>query len=98
MLLRPLLTSLLLLLFCSGCAAEESRAEPWAEVGIFFGGQVQRVKRAVVPADGRLTFGFRVHFPEGSVKEVRGKEVHYEVVRPGPMSDDCPMLLLTQDQ
>lgn len=76
--------SLLLALFGSGCEGEAPLAEPSAEIGIFFGGQVQRVKKVEVPAVRPPKIGFRVIFPEDASPAQRSEPIKYEVVRPGP--------------
>ena len=67
-----------------GCSPHEESAQPYAEVGVFFGGQMQHVKLVEVPPVRAPNVGFRVHFPPGVPAELLAQEITYEVVRPGP--------------
>lgn len=80
----PLGFMLLLGVCAFGCHAEGAAAEPIVEVGIFFGGQVQRVKKVEVPPVHPPKIGFRVVFPEGVPPESRSGVIEFEIVRPGP--------------
>lgn len=76
--------SLLLSVLTTQCRFDDAPQEPLVEVGVFFGGQVQRVKKVEVPAVRPPKIGFRVDFPEGVPEELRKQVIEFEVVRPGP--------------
>lgn len=67
-----------------GCQSDPGPALPSAEVGVFFGGQVQRVKRVEVQKVRPPKIGFRIVFPEDALPEHLNSPIDYEVVRPGP--------------
>lgn len=67
-----------------GCRAEPEMGAPRAEVGVFFGGQMQRVRRVEVPPVRPPKIGFRVEVPEGASAEFSQTPISYEIVRPGP--------------
>jgi hypothetical protein len=77
--------ALLVVPFLLGCAHEEESVGPTAEIGIFFGGQMQRAQRIEIPVVRPPKVGFRVHFPASKEGAARASgEIVYEVVRPGP--------------
>lgn len=59
---------------------------PEAEIGLFYGGQVQRLKSFELSTVNPPKFGFRVVFPQEQEPEgvSANRRVSYEVVRPGP--------------
>lgn len=74
-------------LFLSGatsCRGEVISPEPSAEIGVFFGGQVQRLTKVEIPPVRAPKIGFRVIFPESATAVQRSQPIQYEVVRPGP--------------
>lgn len=72
----------LILLFASGsgCEKDDPADRPRAEIGIFYGGQVQLAQEVEVSNVAPPKLGFRVHL--GKAKP--GGEVRFELVRPGP--------------
>lgn len=75
-----------LFVLCVACDPGSSAEFPAGEVGIFYGGQVQRLQRIELPAVNPPEFGFRVHFPDAEAVENEGPwEVQWQVVRPGPL-------------
>lgn len=71
-------------LLVTGCGGEDASSEPIVEVGIFFGGQVQHVKKVEVPPVRPPKIGFRVDFPKDVPEMLRSETIEFEVVRPGP--------------
>lgn len=67
------------------CAEEQRSFEPIVEVGVFFGGQMQRLRRVEVPAVRRPKIGFRVRFPAEAPARAFDEPIEYQVVRPGPV-------------
>src|SRR5690606_16371829 len=79
--------SLLLgLLVCLlACQREPEFKIPQAEVGIFYGGQIQRVTSIEMSSITPAHFGFRVTFPASDDEEKPLlREISYEIVKPGP--------------
>ncbi len=54
---------------------------PQVLIGVFFGGQVQQLKRVEVDRSRPPTVGFRVHLPQDRGTAL---QLTYEVVAPGP--------------
>lgn len=68
-----------------GCEDSQDVALPEAEIGIFYGGQVQRLKSFELSTVQPPKFGFRVTFPASGTEPASPvRRVRYEVVRPGP--------------
>jgi hypothetical protein len=67
-----------------GCATHEPSPTPTAEVGVFFGGQVQKLSRVEVSTVKPPKIGFRVEFPGRADDGDARPEISYELVRPGP--------------
>lgn len=63
-----------------GCEKNDSAGRPRAEIGIFYGGQVQLAEQVEVSKVSQPKLGFRVHLGEAKPKG----EVRFELVRPGP--------------
>lgn len=63
-----------------GACQPEEAPLPTAEVGVFYGGQVQRVERLEVSTVKPPKIGFRVVVPDS----VRHEPISFELVRPGP--------------
>ncbi len=67
---------------CQSAPAEQA---PEVEVGVFYGGQIQRLKSIEVSPVTPPHFGFRVIFPPADDKaEQLERKVSYEIVKPGP--------------
>ncbi len=76
--------ALLVVLSISACrkGGDEGRLLPRAELGVFYGGQVQeRIEVEMPPDVGRPTIGFRLSFPEPLTAPAT---VRWEVDMPGP--------------
>jgi hypothetical protein len=67
------------LLLALACSTSDV-APATAEIGVFYGGQVQRAEHLEVSTVRPPKIGFRVHLPSSSP----GGQVRYELVRPGP--------------
>lgn len=79
-----LLCLLCLLSGTAACQSEGAPLQPSAEVGVFFGGEVQRLKKVEITPVRPPKIGFRVVFPENVPQKQRSEPIEYEVVRPGP--------------
>lgn len=66
------------------CQSEAPPSQPSAEVGMFFGGEVQRLKKVEIPPVRPPKVGFRVVFPEDTPQKQWNEPIEFEVVRPGP--------------
>ena len=74
----------LFVLALMSCNAKGPPPAPTAEVGVFFGGQVQRLSRVEVSTVRPPNMGFRVDFLAGASGEPLRHEITYELTRPGP--------------
>lgn len=79
---RSLLLSFAACLFA--CQSEAEMKIPEADVGVFYGGQIQRVTSVELSTVAPPRFGFRVIFPPGDDEKPLSREVFYEIVKPGP--------------
>lgn len=68
---------------CCDGGAEDHR--PQGELGVFYGGEVQRLQELVVDPVNAPNFGFRLQFPEREAPPNTAWDVRWEVVRPGPL-------------
>jgi len=75
--LLTLLSASLLLFGCD----EPEELMTRVEVGVFFGGQVQRLSRIEIDVAHPKTVGFRVHLAHGRQAKTL---ISYEIVAPGP--------------
>lgn len=60
---------------------------PTCEVGVFYGGQIQKKKLVEVSVTAPPKLGFRVSLPETSGDDgaqLAGEVIEYEITRPGP--------------
>ncbi len=72
----------LALIACQNAPAELT---PEVEVGVFYGGQIQRLTSIEVSPVTPPRFGFRVIFPPaGDETQALVRKVSYEIVKPGP--------------
>lgn len=77
------LTVPLLLLVCS-CHDPPPSSPPEVQIGVFFGGQIQRLKKVEIPAVRPPKIGFRVQMPKDPSSGSLEEPIRYEIVRPGP--------------
>lgn len=67
-----------------GCAlfgCSEAPPSPQAELGVFYGGQVQELQTVRLSSEpGKERYGFRVQLPASTL---RAHAVHWEIQRPG---------------
>ncbi len=71
-----------LLVLVGSCQGPKAPSLPTVQVGVFFGGQIQRLKKVEIPAVRPPKLGFRVDIP--STVEPPVAPIAYEIVRPGP--------------
>lgn len=76
-----------LMLSIAGCHRERELAFPMVEIGVFYGGQVQRVRKVEVSRDQSPKIGVRIEWPRDLLRDAPPSEdalVQLEVTRPGP--------------
>ncbi|GEM_PF-720790 len=75
---------ILLLSFVVGCEGAPLSVSPHAEVGLFYGGQIQRVQRAEFSRVHPPKLGFRVRVPPSNSMPLASRTIRFAINRPGP--------------